>query len=265
MVRITDRRIRRLLTSSRAEPPDGLADRIKAEIPEMIQVGGVAPRESLSGLPARGPAFRPLWLLAASLLVVIGAGFVAVRFFAPTSDLAREIALGGVVRIEDIVVTVPERSTVERRALAADSAAAAPSAAARAPQPARVAAKAMAPQAAIGGSVETAKGSIVVVARDAAGKPLAGATVLLARDERPAVGAGFRVTGSGGGATFCCVAPGTYRLCAQLPGFAPASTDGVAVAPGRQTEVGLILTPPPPGASGQGWTCPTAKPAGRQE
>jgi hypothetical protein len=340
MKRITDREIRRLLSvRGTPEPPQGLADRIKAEIPEVLQVGGAGVRpEGAAGVPSRSPALRPLWLLAASLLVVIGAGFVAVRFLTPPSDLAREIALGGVVRIEDIVVTVPERSTVEKRNAAsappAERIAAAAVRRSPAPSPAQlarrsdsdlarsmgvagtgslvesaqqapasepsrsatadraearqtwntnaaqekrsersadegapaVAAKKAPPDALLmaganPAATPVAKGSIVVTVHDADGKPVADATVLLAFSDRPDVGCGFRVTGRGGAATFCCVAPGTYRVCAQRPGYTAATREDLTVPAGRQLSVEVTMERRPAGGGDQPWTCPTPRPA----
>ncbi len=387
MRKLTQREVKRLLAiRGTPEPPPGLADHIKAEIPEVLQLGGAAPKPAgVRGMPARTPALRPLWLLAASLLVVIGAGFVAVRFFAPTSDFAREIALGGVVRIEDIVVTVPERSTVERQqtaaattveqhadketpvgvppssevrakraaasagvrpgqlkgpseqsgalavtvrggkeplsgvtitATAADAAGAAPQTAESgkdghaeiAPLPpgdytvraerkgfearetrVRVAAgvedrvnvamkqepvekasqRAAAPVAATDRAAASAppapvtNGSILVTVRDADGNPVPGATVLLAFSDRPDVGCGFRVTGNAGVATFCCVAPGTYRICTQRPGFVAAAQDRLAVAAGRPVEVRVQMERQPGDEAAAPWTCPTPRPAVR--
>lgn len=332
MKRITDREIRRLLSvRGTPEPPRGLADRIKAEIPEVLQVGGAGLRpEGAAGVPSRSPALRPLWLLAASLLVVIGAGFVAVRLLTPPSDLAREIALGGVVRIEDIVVTVPERSTVEKRNAASASPAEtiAATAVRRSPAPSTarlamrsdsdlakservagaalqapggqqspsaaddaearqtwntaavqekrserpadegapiVAAKKARPDALLMAAANpaatpAAKGSIIVTVHDADGKPVADATVLLAFSDRPDVGCGFRATGPGGAATFCCVAPATYRVCAQLPGYTAATRDDLVVPAGRQLSVEVTMGRQPAGGGDQPWTCPTPRP-----
>jgi Carboxypeptidase regulatory-like domain len=290
MKRLSDRQIRRLL-SARATPeaPAGLADRIKAEMPELLKVGGAGPRPAgAPGVPPRSPALRPLWLLAASLLVVIGVGFVAVRLFTPPSDIAREIALGGVVRIEDIVVTVPERSTVEKRTAASGSpvapiagipaghppgpvtawngtrtdsrAAGARGAAEPGPPAGGVPPSAPLLAAPRPGAEPTARGSLVVTVHDPGGEPLPEATVLLTLSDRPDVGCGFRVTGRAGVATFCCVAPGTYRVCAQLQGFTAASADGVVVPPARQRAVDLTLPPTPAGGGEHRWTCPTPRP-----
>jgi len=119
MKKLTDREIERLLSArGTSEPPGGLAQRIKAEIPEVLQVGGTGLEpENVRAMPARSAGFRPLWLIAASLLVVIGAGFMAVRLLGPSEDLARQIALAGVTVIEDVVVTVPERGAAEKEKL----------------------------------------------------------------------------------------------------------------------------------------------------
>jgi hypothetical protein len=111
MKRVTDDEIARLLRTPRhGAPPAGLAERIKAEIPEYLEVGG----RSL-GPQARGfrrlrlLGSRPVWLLAASLLVVIGVGFVAVQLYPPARNLAREIALDGVVVPQPYEIVVPPR------------------------------------------------------------------------------------------------------------------------------------------------------------
>jgi len=119
MKKLSDKEITRLLAQrGMPEPPPGLARQIKAEIPGQLEVGGGAlePTGRSGAMPFGG--LRPLWMIAASLLVVIGAGFVALRLLTPPAELSREIALGGVTRITDVVVTVPERSTVERQKLA---------------------------------------------------------------------------------------------------------------------------------------------------
>ena len=119
MKKLSDKEIARALSQRRTpEPPPGLARQIKAEIPAQLEVGGGAfdPAGGRGALPFGG--LRPLWMIAASLLVVIGAGFVALRLLTPPTELAREIALGGVTRITDVVVTVPERAAAERQKLA---------------------------------------------------------------------------------------------------------------------------------------------------
>ena len=119
MKKLSDKEITRLLAQRvMSEPPPGLARQIKAEIPGQLEVGSGAlePTGRSGAMPFGG--LRPLWMIAASLLVVIGAGFVALRLLTPPAELSREIALGGVTRITDVVVTVPERSTVERQKLA---------------------------------------------------------------------------------------------------------------------------------------------------
>jgi hypothetical protein len=390
MRKLTDRKIKRLLSAGGTpEPPPSLAERIKAEIPEVLQTGGGQSPKGMRDARLRPNVLRPLWLLAASLLVMIGAGFVAVRFLAPRSDLAREIALGGVVRIKDIVVTVPKRSTVQEeqpvaagevtdRALAfayrsvpkaapmglaakttskgspqvtssrttgslavtvtdgaerlpgvkitatrAD-ATGAPSLTVVSGPDGRATVQRLVPgdyrvrtelqgfqerdvtlrvaggredrihlempkqkvseEVTVTGSLvpmtamattattnaasapappiaEATKGSIVVTVRDADGKPLKGATVMLAFSDRPDVGCGFRVTGRAGVATFCCVLPHAYRMCAQLRGFLPAAKDGIEVSSGRQIEVEITMVRPPADGKEYPWTCPPPGPS----
>ena len=114
MKRFTDEEIARLLRPPRyGAPPKELAERIKAEIPEYLEVGGLAPEPRRTGwAPVRVFTTRPLWLLAASLLVVIGVGFVAVRLYEPARNLAREIALDGVVVPQPYEIVVPPRWSV---------------------------------------------------------------------------------------------------------------------------------------------------------
>jgi hypothetical protein len=325
MKKLTDREIERLL-SARAmpEPPGGLADRIKAEIPEVLQVGGTGLEpENVRAMPPRSAGFRPLWLIAASLLVVIGAGFMAVRLLGPSEDLARQIALDGVIVIEDVVVTVPERGAGEKQKLASVMAVAkspkkgerpvAPSkargiskdesatpgkiqpaaegesretmtvvAAGAANEPAALmpqnrvteevviaghpevsgearsvgAADTMGRAAA---PVPEAAGSIVVVVQDNVGKPVVGASVQLECGDRPNVSSGSKKTGADGAATFCCVVPGSYRICAQLPGYL-AATNEVVVTSGTHLNVPLTLDRPPTDGKEHPWTCPTPTP-----
>jgi hypothetical protein len=114
MKRFTDEEIARLLRAPRpGAPPPDLAERIKAEIPEYLEVGGRAPEPRRpSWAPVRLLSTRPLWLLAASLLVVIGVGFVAVQLYSPARNLAREIALDGVAVPQPYEIVVPPRWSV---------------------------------------------------------------------------------------------------------------------------------------------------------
>jgi hypothetical protein len=385
MRKLTDRKIKRLLsTFGTPEPPPGLAERIKAEIPEVLQTAGGRSPEGARGFPPRPNVLRPLWLVAASVLLMIGAGFMVAHLLAPPEDLARRIALDGVTVIKDVVVTVPERSTVAKKqpvpgagvldrvsALTAPPAPKAPGkgspgrkasgvsaqvttsrptgslavtvtdgkeplpgvtitawragvrgarsttvvsgpdghaelhrlppgeysvrselqgfeAAAttvrvaggvedrvglalkperlaeevtvtgslEAHAPARFAAAAANVASPAASAEPAAKGSIVVTVHDADGKLLEGATVMLAFSDRPDVGCGFRVTGRAGVATFCCVRPHTYRMCAQLRGFLPAGKDDIEVSSGRQVDVELIMVRPPTDGTEHAWTCP---------
>jgi hypothetical protein len=337
MKKLTNRKIKCLLsTGGTPEPPPGLAERIKAEIPEVLQLGGAGRSpEGVRGLPARSHVLRPLWLVAASLLLMIGAGFMVTRLLAPPEDLARRIALDGVTVIKDVVVTVPARRGVEKQEMAmSQSSGPAPAAGLRSagspassvvvrlarnaptPPPARgaegqiaavlpekhaseevtatdehetissenrgatgfaqrgnnkmVAAVAPVARAAfkeqmVGTAApptQAINGSIIVMVRDAAGKPVAGASVRLDLTDRRDVNCGSRETGIGGAATFCCVAPGPYRVCAQLPGFM-AGTAEVVVNPGAQLTVPLTMNEPPADGKEHPWTCPSPSPAGK--
>ena len=325
MKKLTDKEIRRLLSArGTPEPPGGLADRIKAQIPEVLQVGGTGLEpQSARMMPPRSAGLRPFWLIAASLLLVIGAGFMVVRLLGPSEDLAQRIALDGVTVIKDVVVTVPERSTVERQKLASAMTVAKSTKKGErraAPPNARAAAKVesatigevqppieaetgdtkalivagtteqmavvtpqnrAADEIAIAGHaatsrlarpaavadrmeraaapLQTASGSIIVVVQDAAGKPVVGASVRLDLPDRPDVNCGSRVTGAGGAASFCCLAPGTYRVCAQLPGLLAVS-EKVVVTPGAQLNVPLTMDRPPADGKEHPWTCPIPGP-----
>jgi len=321
MKKLTDREIRRLLSArGTLEPPDDLPGRIKAEIPDVLHVGaaGLEPERSHMILPVAG--VRSLWLIAASLLVVIGAGFVALRVLGPSEDIAQRIALDGVTVVRDVVVSVPERSTVESPKLApampvaksttkgrpqAGPQSAKPAtkvesaATSQVQSPAEAEAGNTVAAAAVGATEQIARalpegnatdkgatgdrpatprvvrpaavadkmevaaakpraasGSIIVVARDSSGKSVAGAYVRLDVYDQPDVNCGSRTTGVGGAATFCCVEPGTYRVCAQLPGFL-AATARVVVTPGGQLNVPLTMEQPPADGEEHPWACPT--------
>ena len=92
--------------------------------------------------------------------------------------------------------------------------------------------------------------------KDSAGQPVAGASVRLDVYDQPDVNHGFRTTGVGGAATFCCVEPGAYRVCTQLPGFL-ATGARVVVTSGTQLNVPLTMERPPTDGAEHPWTCPT--------
>lgn len=321
MKKLTNREIRRLLSArGTLEPPDDLPGRIKAEIPDVLHVGAAGPEPERSHMILPVAGVRSLWLIAASLLVVIGAGFVALRVLGPSEDIAERIALDGVTVVRDVVVSVPERSTVERPKLApampvaksttkgrpqagpqsTKPTAKVESAATSQVQPPAEAEPGNTVAAAVVGATEqmagalpegnatdkgatadrpgtsriarpaavadkmeiaaakprAASGSIIVVARDSSGKSVAGAYVRLDVYGQPDINCGSRTTGVGGAATFCCVEPGTYRVCAQLPGFL-AATARVMVTPGGQLNVPLTMEQPPADGEEHPWACPT--------
>ncbi len=79
MSRLNEREIaRKLAEREELEPPAGLLDRIKSEIPPSIRMGTGRPEPP--GAERRGsmPATRR-WLIAASLVATVGAGFFALR------------------------------------------------------------------------------------------------------------------------------------------------------------------------------------------
>ncbi|HVG10185.1 MAG TPA: von Willebrand factor type A domain-containing protein [Thermoanaerobaculia bacterium] len=85
MSRLSEREIaRRLAEPQDAEPPEGLLDRIKAEIPPLIEVGTEVGTRPPGGelkqfpLPASAPPpRRQSWLIAASLFVMVLGGLLA--------------------------------------------------------------------------------------------------------------------------------------------------------------------------------------------
>ncbi|HYO15273.1 MAG TPA: von Willebrand factor type A domain-containing protein, partial [Thermoanaerobaculia bacterium] len=89
MSRLTEREIaRRLAEREDFEPPADLLERIKNEIPPAVTVGNQAPdTEQEAGMPT-----RQRWLIAASLIAMIGAGLVAleVGLLRSESELAVE-------------------------------------------------------------------------------------------------------------------------------------------------------------------------------
>ncbi|HPC81922.1 MAG TPA: hypothetical protein P5234_00425 [Thermoanaerobaculaceae bacterium] len=104
---------RRLSTPAVPEPPADLAARIKAEIPGELLAGAPAAAASRSRQHFVPVSLR---LMAASLLLGIGVGWVGANFVRPPADLARDIALDGVLTIpfEPVEVLVPPRWQAER-------------------------------------------------------------------------------------------------------------------------------------------------------
>jgi hypothetical protein len=75
MSRLNERDIARELAESESfEPPTGLLEKIKAEIPQEVRVGTAVP-----GTVSRSFAPRQRWLIAASLVATVGATLVGVR------------------------------------------------------------------------------------------------------------------------------------------------------------------------------------------
>jgi len=98
MSRLKEREIaRRLAEPLDTEPPEGLLDRIKAEIPPVVEVGTRAPGGEVRQFPlpaATPPPRRQSWLIAASLAVMVLGGLLAwkLQFFSLSrQELAAEM------------------------------------------------------------------------------------------------------------------------------------------------------------------------------
>jgi hypothetical protein len=231
MSKVSRRALTRLLVLRRTvEPPADLADRIKAEIPDFAAVGGTGLRaERVAGMPPREASYRPLLLVAATLIVVVGVGFIAAHLLEPPTELARDVALGGVTVIDDIVVTVPPRAVTE------------PS-----PRPASPVPATSEPRAtnAVGGAaVAVPSGTLTVVVRRTDGAPCAGVTVKLQRTDMFPPWRGDAATDAAGVAFFPDVPVGTYTLSAGPPAAAPATIEGLRVNQKTTTRVDLRVTP----------------------
>jgi hypothetical protein len=83
---------RQLAEREGLDPPAGLLERIKSEIPAAIQLGAAAP--SPEAKETRGMPARQRWLLAASLVAMVGAGFFALRVREQAPALAEKAAPG---------------------------------------------------------------------------------------------------------------------------------------------------------------------------
>lgn len=109
MSRLSERDIaRKLAEREDLEPPAGLLDKIKSEIPPTVAIGTGAP-----GLERRNAMPTPQrWLIAASLVAAVGAGVFALRVQqqAPemVSEAVKEEAPAAAQRQEDLSMAAPE-------------------------------------------------------------------------------------------------------------------------------------------------------------
>jgi len=231
MSKLSNRELERLLAARRAvEPPPDLAARIKGDIPTLPSIDGVGPgREGVAGLPPRDAGYRAFLLLAATLLVVIGVGFIAAHLLEPPADLARDVALGGLTVVDDIVVTVPLRADVDESAgpgtggLRGD------------PHGASTSGPGAAPVA--------AADAVTVVVRRANGAPCSGAVVSLRRTDVTTRWRGDIATDAAGVAFFLGVPAGTYTLTAEMAGARPTTLEMLHVAPRAAIRVDLRIAP----------------------
>lgn len=97
----------RLRTGGLPEPPADLLARLKSEIPDDLAVGGDGLRLAARQERPRVFGIRQVTLLAASLLVVVGTGFLAFTVLAPERSFLDRTAYDKVP--EAYVVTVPPR------------------------------------------------------------------------------------------------------------------------------------------------------------
>ncbi len=78
---------RQLAEREGLDPPAGLLERIKSEIPATVQLGAAAPSEETRARWGAGES-RQRWLLAASLVAMVGAGLFARRLHEQAPPLA---------------------------------------------------------------------------------------------------------------------------------------------------------------------------------
>jgi Ca-activated chloride channel homolog len=114
MSRLNEREIaRRLAEPLDAEPPEGLLDRIKAEIPPVIEVGTKAPGGELKQFPlpaaSTPPPRRQSWLIAATLAMMVLGGLLAWQLqFRALPQEAMEVEVEA-----DVEETMPQVPTAE--------------------------------------------------------------------------------------------------------------------------------------------------------
>lgn len=95
-------------------PPEGLAEAIKAEIPDLAMPASAAEAMFANARQARLPQrVRVLHWLAAGVLVAACAGFVSFELLRNDDDPTRRIALDGILVPEDLIVLVPPRCQLE--------------------------------------------------------------------------------------------------------------------------------------------------------
>jgi len=237
MRKLTEKEIVRLLAARPTpEPPAGLADRIKAEIPGSIRIERPALQPGRRWLlPPLVEGLQPSWLAAASVLLVVGVGIVAARIPAQPDDLWKWMALSGVVHIDDIVVTAPEPREGERTLVAA------------APAPAAKAVR-QRPAAIVKGEAARSEAADALreQRKDAAraAEPAAGAAAPVAFEaqvaEERAAAPGAAAADAGANAASAAPERRTTEEVTATGGFAPSEAAAQAAPANRPARVGAV-------------------------
>ncbi len=259
-----------------AAPPLGLAEAIRSEIPERLNLAGeLAPEiaPNVGHPPGRSSGLRPptRWMLAAaSVALAAGAGVVALRVIqrtpapnvaaaaasAPAPSAApRRPALQAPIQapVRDRLpearaseeATAGALNRVTRRSAASPASAPAESDLARAaPLTGRLAEKVRSPEkgeaAAPSPPASPTSGSMRLHVTDLEGSPLPGAQVEVSGGEEARVA----LTDARGEAKIKDLAPGTYRVDARLEGFSTVEYPTVAVRSDRDTALDVSMSPP---------------------
>jgi len=259
MKKLTGREIaQRLAAHPTPEPPTGLADRIKAEIPGSIRLDRRVLQPGRRWLlPPLVEGLQPTWLAAASVLLVLGVGIVAARIPTQPDDIWKWMALSGVVHIDDIVVTAPAPREPEGTAVALAQAPAAMVARQRVaaavkgapqPEPADVLNRLQKDlgrpaEGAAGGAAAAAPavvaGALEVNVSDGH-DALPGASVTATRADAADAGVRSSVSDTSGRAVLSYLPPGEYRVRSELQGFQPLDTT-VTVAAGARSKVDFAM------------------------
>ncbi len=243
-----------------ATPPDGLAEALRREIPERLDLAPeIAGRSEARPQGLRRPAG---WMLAAaSVILAVGAGVVAVRVV-HEAEPARERA-ATVPRPTESLSTSARRPAASKTPRAAGELASreAPESAGQgaeeaAPRARRRASDAAAeadgapgtseprspePAQAVGrpSVAAPAAGAVRLRVTDSEGAELPGATVEVSGGETPRVA----LTDARGEAKVEGLAPGSYRIEAELEGYSTVEYQSVAVRPDRDTTLEVSLSP----------------------